>query len=111
MLLSVPGREKRITAYYQGDLEKKEIAAKLKKWLPAYMIPNRFCQMETFPLNKTERLTERRWQNNDETKRRSIFPNFHAGLVFDLDLARKTAEELKTALSGAGKAGCACATP
>lgn len=48
--------KKRITAYYQGDLEKKEIAAKLKKWLPAYMIPNRFCQMETFPLNKNGKI-------------------------------------------------------
>lgn len=48
--------KKRITAYYQGEITKKEIAAALKQWLPAYMIPNRFQQVDAFPVTKNGKI-------------------------------------------------------
>jgi len=44
--------KKRITAYYTGSMEKKELHLKLKEKLPVYMVPNRFNHVKEFILNK-----------------------------------------------------------
>ena len=44
--------KKRITAFYTGSMEKKELHLKLKEKLPVYMVPNRFNHVKEFILNK-----------------------------------------------------------
>lgn len=43
---------KRITAYYTGEIDKKELHMRLKEKLPVYMVPNRFNHVKEFRLNK-----------------------------------------------------------
>jgi acyl-coenzyme A synthetase/AMP-(fatty) acid ligase len=44
--------KKRITAYYTGEIDKKELHMRLKEKLPVYMVPNRFNHVKEFRLNK-----------------------------------------------------------
>ena len=48
--------KKRITAFYTGDMEKKELHLKLKEKLPVYMVPNRFNHVKEFLLNKNGKI-------------------------------------------------------
>jgi amino acid adenylation domain-containing protein len=53
--------EKRLIAYYILNsnitkIEEQEVRAYLKRFLPDYMIPTLFVQMEQFPLNANEKL-------------------------------------------------------
>lgn len=41
-----------IVGFYCGDIEKKDLKKELRKTLPAFMIPTKFMQLETFPLTK-----------------------------------------------------------
>lgn len=43
-------RRNKIIAFYEGQQDKKEISNQLKNSLPAFMIPNKFCQIENMPL-------------------------------------------------------------
>lgn len=49
----------RIWCFYVGDIEKKQLAAEAAKYLPEYMIPNVFRQMEALPLNKNGKVDRR----------------------------------------------------
>ena len=51
--------KERITAFYTGDITKKELAARLKERIPDYMVPNRFRQMEQLPMNKNGKIDRR----------------------------------------------------
>ena len=46
----------RIIAFYEGDIEKKEIVAEISKGLPPFMIPNVFSKVERMPLTKNGKI-------------------------------------------------------
>lgn len=46
----------KITAFYEGDIEKKEIVRQLRKTLPAYMIPGAFFRVDAMPLTKNGKI-------------------------------------------------------
>ena len=39
-----------------GDIDKKEIAARLAERIPRYMIPNRFVKKDSLPLTKNGKI-------------------------------------------------------
>ena len=46
-------REKgRIWCFYQGEIDRRSLARQLGTYLPAYMVPGTFRQLEALPLNK-----------------------------------------------------------
>lgn len=52
-LCAVYDREKsKLYGFYTGKIEKKDLHAKLRMYLPIYMIPNVFCKIDAFPLTK-----------------------------------------------------------
>ena len=42
----------KLFGFYVGSIDKKELHTKLRSYLPVYMIPNSFCQLDEFPLTK-----------------------------------------------------------
>ena len=42
----------KIIAFYDGDIERRELTRALKRELPVFMIPNAFCQVHGFPTHK-----------------------------------------------------------
>lgn len=46
----------KIIAFYEGDIERKEIAKGLQEWLQPFMIPNVYKQIDKFPLNKNGKI-------------------------------------------------------
>lgn len=46
----------KIIAFYDGDIERRALIRALKKELPAFMIPNVFYQVESFPLTKNGKI-------------------------------------------------------
>lgn len=64
----------RIVAFYLGNVKSAEIRRALKEHVPDYMVPRKFIQAETFPLNKMERLTvlilRAYWNRHNEKDRR-----------------------------------------
>ena len=48
--------KKKLICFYQGAIDKKQLARELKTILPDYMIPNRFTPVESMPLNKNGKI-------------------------------------------------------
>ena len=48
--------KKRILAFYEGEIEKREIVKALSEILPPFMIPNAFQKMEHLPLTKNGKI-------------------------------------------------------
>lgn len=48
--------KKRILAFYEGEIEKKEIVQALSKILPPFMIPNTFYKREHLPVTKNGKI-------------------------------------------------------
>jgi amino acid adenylation domain-containing protein len=46
----------KIIGFYVGELDAKAIIEQLTERLPRFMIPNRFCQVETMPLTKNGKI-------------------------------------------------------
>ena len=46
----------KIVAFYEGNVERKEIVRALKQYLPAFMVPNAFRQVEQMPLTKNGKI-------------------------------------------------------
>lgn len=46
----------KIIAFYDGDIERRELTRALKRELPVFMIPNAFCQVHGFPLTKNGKI-------------------------------------------------------
>ncbi len=42
----------KIVCFYQGDIDKRSLSRQLANWLPAYMVPNRFRQVESMPISR-----------------------------------------------------------
>lgn len=49
-------QKSRLYAFYIGKLDKKELFTKIKKDLPAYMIPSRIIPLDNFPLTKNGKI-------------------------------------------------------
>ena len=60
----------RITAFYTGDISKKELASRLRERIPDYMVPNRFIQMDVLPMNKNGKIDRRKLAESAERGRR-----------------------------------------
>lgn len=48
--------KQKLYGFYIGDMDKKELYAKLKETLPVFMIPNSLVQLEEFPLTKNGKI-------------------------------------------------------
>lgn len=46
----------KIVCFYQGDIDKKQLSRSLGKYLPDYMIPNIFRQIENMPVTKNGKI-------------------------------------------------------
>lgn len=46
----------KLIGFYEGEIEKKELVKQLRQWIPAFMIPNSFCQREQLLLNKNGKI-------------------------------------------------------
>lgn len=47
---------KRLIAFYEGGAERADVLRQARHLLPAYMVPNKFVQVEHFPLNKNGKI-------------------------------------------------------
>ena len=64
--------KEKITLFYSGVIETKELVANLKKTLPRYMIPNHVYSLETMPLTangKVDRTTLKQMIKSERTRR------------------------------------------
>lgn len=48
--------KQKIMAFYMGEIERRELKKKMGERLPMFMIPNKFCRVENFPLNKNGKI-------------------------------------------------------
>lgn len=55
-------KKNKIVCCYQGDVEKKQISARLKEFLPDYMIPNVFRKTESMPITKNGKIDKKALQ-------------------------------------------------
>ena len=46
----------KIIAFYEGDIEKREMVKELRQQVPAFMVPNVFRKMELLPINKNGKI-------------------------------------------------------
>ena len=53
-------KKNQIIAFYQGDIEKREIVRKIGELLPAFMLPNKFRKVEHFPITKNGKIDRKR---------------------------------------------------
>lgn len=60
----------KIVAFYEGDIEKRPLSRKLGEFLPGFMIPNVFVQVETMPLTKNGKI--------DRNALKDIFTNMQS---------------------------------
>lgn len=61
-------QKKRIIAFYEGEIDRKEIIGHIGDSLPTYMIPNVFKKLETLPMT-----------NNGKTDRKSLMAQYKEG--------------------------------
>ncbi len=52
----------KIVAFYEGDIEKRQIVKAIGTRLPAFMIPNVFIKIDEFPLNKNGKIDRKKLQ-------------------------------------------------
>lgn len=46
----------KIVAFYEGDIERRPLAKALGQYVPAFMVPNVFRQVESMPLTKNGKI-------------------------------------------------------
>ncbi|MDD2980151.1 MAG: amino acid adenylation domain-containing protein [Hespellia sp.] len=49
-------KKSRILAFYEGDIDRKEIVRKISESLPPYMVPNKFYQVDKMPLTNNGKI-------------------------------------------------------
>ena len=52
--------KKRMTGWYTGEIESRQLRRALKDSLPAYMIPTKLRRLETFPVNSHGKIDRRK---------------------------------------------------
>lgn len=57
----------KILAFYEGDLEKKQIVRAIGTRLPGFMIPNVFVKVEEFPLTKNGKIDRKKLEEAYES--------------------------------------------
>ena len=50
----------RLYGFYIGDIEKKDLSAKLKEVLPVFMVPTILVKMDEFPMNKNGKIDRKK---------------------------------------------------
>ena len=58
--------EHKIIAFYEGEIDKKQIIRTLGKTLPGFMIPNVFVQLETLPVTKNGKIDRKQLREKYE---------------------------------------------
>lgn len=61
-------KKNQLVAFYQGEAEKSQIRAQLKKQVPIYMVPHKMIRISVFPLNK-----------NGKTDRKELYRKLEVG--------------------------------
>ncbi len=56
--------KEKIVLYYQGKIDKKDLAGQMKKKLPAYMMPNKFINLKQMPYNANGKIDRNYLKNN-----------------------------------------------
>ena len=46
----------KIVAFYEGDIDRKQLSRSLVKYVPNFMVPNVFVQVDTMPLTKNGKI-------------------------------------------------------
>ena len=46
----------KIVAFYEGDIDSKQLSRSLVKYVPNFMVPNVFVQVDTMPLTKNGKI-------------------------------------------------------
>lgn len=59
-ICSYDEKRSRITAFYKGDINKKDLHVILKDKLPLYMVPNKFVHIKEFVLNKNGKIDRKK---------------------------------------------------
>lgn len=54
------GESKKILAFYEGDIDKRDLKRQMGTRLPAYMLPNRFRRVEHMPLTKNGKIDRKK---------------------------------------------------
>lgn len=60
---------KKILAFYDGDIEKRELKRQMSERLPAFMLPNRFCRVTHMPLTPNGKIDRKALTNSSEVLR------------------------------------------
>ena len=63
-------KKNKIVCCYQGQIDKKQISMELGQFLPGYMIPNIFRQMDTMPITKNGKIDKKLLQAVYEEKKK-----------------------------------------
>lgn len=50
----------KILAFYEGDIDRRELKKQMGTRLPAYMLPNRFCRVDHMPLTKNGKIDRKK---------------------------------------------------
>ena len=54
--VDLPRVNSKIVAFYEGDIERRPLAKALGQYVPAFMVPNVFRQVESMPLTKNGKI-------------------------------------------------------
>ena len=49
----------KLVCFYQGDIDKGELRKALERYLPSFMIPNRFRQLDSLPMTKNGKINRK----------------------------------------------------
>ena len=50
----------KLYGFYVGEINKKDLRTRLRQYLPVYMIPNSFHQIEAFPITKNGKVDRKK---------------------------------------------------
>lgn len=59
---------KKIIGFYQGDIDRRSLKKQMGTRLPAFMLPNRFCQVQEIPLTKNGKIDRKELMKGLEAK-------------------------------------------
>lgn len=62
-------KKSKVYGFYIGNIDKKDLHAKLKSVLPAYMIPTVLIQMEEFPMTKNGKIDRKKLMELKDVKK------------------------------------------
>lgn len=63
-------KKNKIVAFFQGDIERKELSRRLGEYLPDFMVPNVFRKYETLPITKNGKIDRQQLKDWYESGRK-----------------------------------------